>query len=406
MVFITLLLLVDLALAGVAAYFSVWGLAQLFTGIFWSVVAMGTVIEIGKLMAISYLYRYWKVTSLPLKTYMILGVLCTMILTSTGIFGKLSAGYQTDMLPLKQITQQVDSLSAEKDRLIERKHQIDLQIAQLPPNVVKGRTQLMSSFKEEQRADTKRISELDSKILDIKTSQIQAEAHIGPITYIAKAFGLDTDNATKYLIYIILFCFDPMAVALTLGVNNALEQEEKKKRKLNTDQQPQVTGSPSPPDAEDPYVSPYYFPAHPIEPGHLTSNEPLLQNPDIENPLRDEREDPEIFPALPIKDYKEADDNIPELMPEVQLSDSSPTEIAPAPVVQQPSSLIPSRRARAYPHNIGNMKPDDQKMMELLDFYRPLKQKVDNGEELTQDEKWEMQGIYNLLSNSTFSVYL
>ena len=118
MLFIAILIIAATAIAGAAAFFSVYGLAFTFSGTFWSVVVMGTSLELGKLVAASYLYRYWKQTHIALKVYLMTGVLALMVLTSTGIFGYLSTGYQTDVLPLKQAQEQVKLLDEEKLRLL------------------------------------------------------------------------------------------------------------------------------------------------------------------------------------------------------------------------------------------------------------------------------------------------
>ena len=99
MAFIIILIFATTAIATAAAFFSVYGLAFTFSGTFWSVVVMGASLELGKLVAASYLYRYWEKTNKILKWYLISGIAALMVLTSTGIFGYLSAGYQTDALP-------------------------------------------------------------------------------------------------------------------------------------------------------------------------------------------------------------------------------------------------------------------------------------------------------------------
>ena len=80
MIFIALLVLTTMALAGAAGFFAVVGLAAIFSGTFWSVVFMGGALEAGKLMAASYLYRYWEHTNIWLKTYLIAGILALMLL--------------------------------------------------------------------------------------------------------------------------------------------------------------------------------------------------------------------------------------------------------------------------------------------------------------------------------------
>lgn len=230
MTFIVFLITAAAALAVTAAFFSVYGLAILFAGAFWMVVVMGTALEMGKLVAVSYLYRFWDKTNIWLKSYLMLGILVLMVLTSVGIYGILSGGYQTEAIPLKQINQQVVLLEQEKEEKLLRKRQIDEQIAQLPSNMVKGRERLVKQFREEQVQVTTRLNELDAAIQELRVKQINIEAHVGPITYIAKAFGLDPDNATSYLIILIVLGFDPMAVALTLAVNIALRERELQKR--------------------------------------------------------------------------------------------------------------------------------------------------------------------------------
>ena len=57
-----LTLLSALSISGVAIFYSVIGLATIFPGAFWPVVIMGSVLEVGKLVTASWLYRNWKQT--------------------------------------------------------------------------------------------------------------------------------------------------------------------------------------------------------------------------------------------------------------------------------------------------------------------------------------------------------
>ena len=259
MFFIAILALSAFAIASSAAFFSVFGLANTFAGIFWSVVVMGGALQTGKLVAASYLYRYWTQTSLLLKIYLISGIIILMIITSTGIFGFLSSGYQQDILPLQQLASQLSLFEEEKQRALERKKQIDAILASGPTittlqkgenidtNAIRAlretrrsRESLLAQYKDEQKQLTQRIVELDKEIVTLKQKQIEKEAHVGPIIYIAKTFQMSTDDATKYLILLIIFAFDPMAVSLTLALNIALEQR-KKETKVNVEKQEEIT---------------------------------------------------------------------------------------------------------------------------------------------------------------------
>lgn len=381
MFFIILLMLSAFSIAGSAAYFSVYGLANTFHGTFWSVVIMGGSLEAGKLVTASYLYRFWTKTHFVLKSYLMIGTLALMILTSTGIFGYLSTGYQTDALPLKQIEQQVKLLDEEKSRLIVRKQQIDTQIANLPSDFSKGRLKLMKGFQSEQEQTTNRINQLDKDLLELKTKVIQTEAHIGPITYIAKAFDLDTDDATKYLVYLIIFVFDPMAVALTLALNIALRERQKENK--------------VPVAIEQPIILP------PEEPVEEVMEEPIGEDIPIEEPVVEEPteviEQPKSYKA----DWYE--------VPASNVSWSIPSFEAPTPVEEevivpqpeQPYVEPPQRRRRPYAGIDTNVS-----MEELLNQHQYYKTKEDQGDILTQDERWAYQAIKQALHTRGYNIYI
>ena len=222
MFFVVVLILSTLSIAGSAAFFSVYGLAQLFKGTFLSVIFMGSSLEAGKLVAVSFLYRYWNKVGWALKSYLFVAVLLLMVITSMGVYGFLSMGYQTDTLSLKNVSGQISLLRDEQKQLELRKQQIDEQISQLPTNMVKGRQKLMQTFNPELRVINKRLPEITKLMQALSTQEITTQAHVGPIIYIAKAFGKDVDDAASYIILLIIIVFDPLAVALTIGVNVAL----------------------------------------------------------------------------------------------------------------------------------------------------------------------------------------
>lgn len=236
MIFIALLILTTLSIAGSAAFFSIYGLAQIFTGSFWPVVVMASSLEAGKLVGASFLYRYWTKLSGWLKTYLIAAVVVLMVITSVGIFGFLSAAYQQDILPLEQKEQKIALLQEEKqevadlkDERLERKRQIDKDIASLPNNYITARQRLLESFGpelEQLKIDiaeyTQRAREITDEVQVLKAETLEQRVHTGPIIYIAKVFETEVDEATKWLILIIIFAFDPLAVALTIGANIAI----------------------------------------------------------------------------------------------------------------------------------------------------------------------------------------
>ena len=234
--FILVLMTVTLSLAGSAAFFSVYGLAKMFSGAFLPVIIMASSLEAGKLVAASFVYRYWNKISGIMKAYLITAILVLMTITSAGIFGFLSNAYQSDILPLRQIQTRVTLLKQEQQQLQARKLQIDNDIASLPHDFVTGRQRLMTMYAPELNSINKRLPQITTEIQTLESKKLTQEAHTGPIVFIAKAFGLQVNDATKYMILLIIFVFDPLAVVLTIGTNLAFvyrkQEKEEKEEKL------------------------------------------------------------------------------------------------------------------------------------------------------------------------------
>jgi hypothetical protein len=122
MLFGILTLITALAIAGVAAWFSIVGLMLLFSGMPMSIAVMAGTLEVGKLLTASWLYRYWNETSIMLRAYLTTAVVILMIITSIGIFGYLSkaAGDQaSDTGDAVAVVERVDNQIAREENKIE-----------------------------------------------------------------------------------------------------------------------------------------------------------------------------------------------------------------------------------------------------------------------------------------------
>lgn len=235
--FIIVLILTTLAIAGSAAFFSIYGLAQIFSGAFLPVVIMSSSLEAGKLVAASFVYRYWKDISAAMKTYLISSIIVLMLITSAGIFGFLSQAHMASNAELTETNSKVSLLEEDKARTeqlkterLARRKQIDDQVANLPSDYVKSRQKLINEFNAERKRIDKEVVQYDAtitdtakQISDLKMTKIKEEAHVGPILFIAQAMGKDVNTAITWMIILIMFAFDPLAVILTIGVNVALK---------------------------------------------------------------------------------------------------------------------------------------------------------------------------------------
>jgi hypothetical protein len=227
LLFIILIFLSAFLLEGIGTITSVIGLTQLFSWD-WIIVSLAVTFDLAKLMSVSFLYKFWRTMPKLLKLYMTIASMVLMVITSTGAAGYLSSTFQKGILPTKSIEVKVSSLEQEKTKLEARKVQIDQQIAQLPSNQVKGRARLIANFKSETEHLNQRLIQIDEELPKIKIESIDKTSHAGPITYLATALKIPVESAIGYIIGLIIFVFDPLAIALILAGNFLIDQRSKR----------------------------------------------------------------------------------------------------------------------------------------------------------------------------------
>ena len=132
-----------LTISAIAAYYSIIGLATIFAAAVIPVIIMGSAMEVGKLVTVVYLHRYWDECKILLKSYLMFAVFFLMFITSMGIFGFLSKAHieQTalseeqialaesidDKLVRSQV--KIDRWDSEIDRLLKPNNErVDIQI--------------------------------------------------------------------------------------------------------------------------------------------------------------------------------------------------------------------------------------------------------------------------------------
>lgn len=240
--FIILLSLSSLLVAGCAAFFSVLGIASLFSGCYYQVMIMAGALEFAKLIATSFLYRYWNKTNIFLRTYLLVAVGVLMIITSAGIFGYLSSAYQKnasknllDDNKIALIENQKQSVNEEIQQIQSRINTLNdarkSQEARLPSLSSRNARIVYDEIKqsnEEIRSLTARLQALqttkfekDSDIITLKTDTSKAN-DIGTFKFVAASFNTSLDNVVKTFILILVSVFDPLSVSLVLALNIAL----------------------------------------------------------------------------------------------------------------------------------------------------------------------------------------
>lgn len=169
-----------------------------------------------------------------MKSIALTMALITMVITSAGAAGYLSGEFQKAMVGTQEASLKVDVLKQQQAKYEERKHQIDDQIANLPAKTtVNQRLRLMNGFKEEQAQLQAKINEIDKELPELQMKQIGTQAKAGPILVIAKSFDIPVEQAVKYVIFLMIIVFDPLAVFLIVAGNFLISQRELKKLKID-----------------------------------------------------------------------------------------------------------------------------------------------------------------------------
>ena len=233
MFFILLMFFTAFILETIGTIISVIGLSSLFmqNPI---IIALAIALDVGKLVTVSFTYKYWKEISVTMKMYMIAACIVLMTITSAGAFGYLSGSFQQAISGTNQDTVVLDATTAEQIKLQKRKEEIDAQIAKLPDNNVRGRTALLRQFGPEVGRINKRLEEIDKQLPALKVASIKKDVEVGPIIYIAKVFNTDAEHAVIWVIFFIIFVFDPLAVVSLINANFLIARRERLKAATTT----------------------------------------------------------------------------------------------------------------------------------------------------------------------------
>jgi len=234
-----LLFMAAIAVAGTGAYFSVTGLGVLFSGASTAVVVMASALEFAKLVTASYLEQKWKETTLFLKVYLTSAVFILMLITSAGIFGYLSNAFQQQNIKLQQVDREVAVWDVKIQSNESQIKTYSEQLSSMQSNqgkILDGgkvNNRLLRSIDNRDK-QTQKISDKISKLQEenagyneeinkIRTTNIDIEKEVGGFRFIAEAFQTDLNIVVKWFMFLIVFVFDPLAIALVIALNKLIK---------------------------------------------------------------------------------------------------------------------------------------------------------------------------------------
>ena len=251
-IFPLLIALSALSVSASAAFYSVSGLSKLFAGASLEVIIMASSLEVAKLVIASLLYQYWDSINKGLRAYLTVATCVLILITSAGIYGFLSGAYQETANKEGIVTQQITALETKKalyeetrdNFLADRKSNNELrgtlskgsttQFTDKNGNLVvrtnnSAIRNIESTAKENERLATKldvvndSIFSLETQILEAKVNS-EAASELGPLKYLSELTGVEMNRIINWLLLVIIFVFDPLAIALVIAANFAFNK--------------------------------------------------------------------------------------------------------------------------------------------------------------------------------------
>ena len=256
--FLTLLTFISaISISVIAAGYSIVGLATLFAGAVVPIIAMGSALEVGKLVAASWLYHNWN-SDVPrlLKTYLFGAIIVLVFITSLGIFGFLSKAHLDQVKPVSGNNIKIELLDKQinQQNLIIERAEKQISLLDKALEVYIDKEYVTRGLKERKKQEEERtalntaindasdkIAELTNKKASLSLEQDKIEAEIGPIKYVAELiYGEQAqdnfDKSVRFVILILIFVFDPLAVLLLIAANISLRQWRKKRNLIKSEE--------------------------------------------------------------------------------------------------------------------------------------------------------------------------
>ena len=263
-----------LSVSASAAFYSVSGLSKLFAGASFEVIIMAGSLEVAKLVIASLLYQYWDTINKWLRTYLAIATVVLVLITSMGIYGFLSAAYQETYSKLLIQENQIEFIENKAKFYEEDIERYDTELARISENInilsnakasgIQVRdTTSSTGFRQtisttELRMAQKRIEveeenrrgvqnqrqvAADSlqtfrlQILDLQNTN-ETASELGPLQYLSGLTGTPMDKIINWLLLVIIFVFDPLAISLVIAANFAFAQAFPRKEDEDTEYVP------------------------------------------------------------------------------------------------------------------------------------------------------------------------
>lgn len=251
-----------IGLAVFSGYYSVFGISKLFAGGSWSIIGMAAMLELSKLVVVTFLHDHFKTLKLLFKTYLLSAAVVLMVITSIGVYGYLTNSYQETAKVVYKAQNEMILLDQKKELFIEQKSQLD-KLVEEKNNRLKsldnirvsqqnayteqltqkrgtgGLSRSMSSVDKSSESLNTEISTLTQKSFALSDSIAKIDqtkltltnetfaSELGPLLYISRITNVPMDIVVNWFILILVVVFDPLAISLVIAANHLSGKDKK-----------------------------------------------------------------------------------------------------------------------------------------------------------------------------------
>jgi len=256
-----------IGLAVCSGYYSIFGISKLFSGGSWSIIGMAAMLELSKLVVVSFLHDHFKTLKTIFKFYLMSAAVVLMAITSIGVYGYLTNSYQETAKVIYKTQNEITLLDQKKKLFEEQKVQLDkavedkntrlksldqIRVSQQNAYTQQltqkrgtgGLTKNIASVDKSSENLNSDISTLTQKSFALSDSIANIEqlklslsnetfsSELGPLLYLSRITGIPMDVVVNWFIIILVIVFDPLAVSLVIAANH-LSSKEKQQETLD-----------------------------------------------------------------------------------------------------------------------------------------------------------------------------
>ena len=265
-----------IGLATFSGYYSVFGISKLFSGGSWSIVGMAAMLELSKLVVVTFLHDHFKTLRLLFKTYLVMATVVLMSITSVGVYGYLTNSYQETAKVIYKAQNEIGLLDQKKKLFTEQKTQVDkliedknsriksldqIRLSQQNAYVQqlsqKGKTNGLSrnitsidksseninneltQLTQKSFALSDSISSIDQTKLTLTNESFSSE--LGPLLYLSRITGIPMDIVVNWFIIILVIVFDPLAISFVIAGNHLKSKKDSTNEPTVVDELTQIS---------------------------------------------------------------------------------------------------------------------------------------------------------------------